>query len=94
MQDTKIVGRIDRIWSGDTGSDSTPIFEGDTHEFNANGLKMHTLELAIGLGDADDTYHYYIYDSNHELQECTLAELFTATHPDIYNPYKLKDNNK
>ena len=82
MTDTKIVGRINRIWAGDIGSDSTPIFETDTHEFNANGLKRHMLELATGDTDGDTfTYELYTEDG---LRECSLVELFNATHPGVY----------
>ena len=47
-QDTKIIGRINCEWSSGTGSNSSPIFEGDTHQFNTDGLKRHLLELALG----------------------------------------------
>lgn len=80
MQDTKIIGRINRKWRGGTGSDSSPIFEGDTHEFNADGLKRHLLELALGNTDGD-TFTYQLYTED-GLRDCTLKELFKATHPD------------
>ena len=78
MEDTKIIGRIDRHWRGGTGGDSTPIFEGDTHEFNADGLKRHLLELALGDTDGD-TFTYQLYTAD-GLRDCTLLELFKAVH--------------
>ena len=82
MTDTKIIGRINRIWAGDIGSDSSPIFETDKHEFNADGLKRHLLELATGDTDGDAfTYELYIEDG---LRECSLKELFRAVYPDTF----------
>ena len=81
MTDTKIVGRINRVWAGDIGSDSSPIFETDIHEFNANGLKRHMLELATG-DTSGDTFTYEIYTED-GLVECSLKELFNATHPGV-----------
>lgn len=81
MTDTKIIGRINRQWAGDIGSDSTPVFEGDAHEFNANGLRRHMLNLAMDNTDGDTfTYELYTPDG---LRGCTLKELFKAVHPDV-----------
>lgn len=80
MEDTKIVGRINCAWAMGSGSDSSPIFEGDTHEFNADGLKRHRLEIATGSIDPEDVYTYEIYTKD-GLKDCTLKELFKATHP-------------
>lgn len=80
MTDTKIIGRIDRQWAGGEGGDSSPIFEGDTHSFNADGLKRHMLELALGNTDGD-TFTYQLYTED-GLRDCTLKELFKAVHPD------------
>lgn len=80
LNDTKIVGRIDRRWQGGTGSDSTPIFEGDTHAFNADGLKRHLLEIATDNLQGD-TFKYQLYTAD-GLVDCTLIELFKAVYPD------------
>lgn len=82
MKDTKIVGRIHCYWRGQTGSTSSPVFEGDTHSFNANGLKKHLVDLATGQTDQGDSFKYELYVDN-DLVDCTLGDLFNAAHPGV-----------